>query len=86
MSTDAAKLHELEISRRPRKTWSQTLHAILFVVLFDLGCLMVNGFQFTVLFPLKLFPLAAAQKLYDEGIRYSKGAFGTLLGRLSREN
>jgi hypothetical protein len=75
------KLHELQISQRPRKTWFQTLNALLFIILFNIGCLMINGFQFTILLPLRLLPLPQAKKLYDEGIRYSKGAFGTLLGK-----
>ena len=79
----ASQLHELPIVQRPPKTWTQTLHAVLFIVFFDVGCLMVNGFQFTVLLPLRLLSVLSpqAKKLYDEGIRYSKGAFGTLLGK-----
>ena len=78
--TANSQLHELEISKRPGRTWAQLIHGLLFTLIFNLGCLMVNGFQFTVLLPLKLVPLSQAQRLYDEGIRYSKGAFGTLLG------
>ena len=58
----------------------QTLRAIVFAVVFNIGCIMVNGFQFTVLLPLGLLPFATTKKLYEEGIRYSKGAFGTLIG------
>ncbi|KAI0082188.1 acyltransferase-domain-containing protein [Panus rudis PR-1116 ss-1] len=73
-------LHTIPIAKRPRKTWSQTLNALLFVIVFDVACLMINGFQFTVLLPIRLIPFStSARKLYDEGIRYSKGAFGTLL-------
>lgn len=78
-ATQDPGLHASEISQRPRKTWSQTIQAFLFVIIFDLGCLMINGFQFTILLPLRLLPFAPAQRLYDEGMRYSKGAFGTLL-------
>ena len=73
-------LYALEIPKRPPKTWAQVLHALLFAVVFNVGCLMVNSFQFTILLPLKLLPFAFAEKAYEEGIRYSKGAFGTLMG------
>jgi len=72
-------LHNLRIAERPKKTWRQTLNALLFVVVFNIGCLMINGFQFTVLLPLKLVPFSFGRRWYTEGIRYSKGAFGTLL-------
>ena len=80
LATMSTQLHELEIRQRPQKTWPQKIHAFLFVVVFNLGCIMVNGFQFTCLLPLRLLPFPHARRLYDEGIRYSKGAFGTLLG------
>ena len=48
--------HTVEIAKRPRKTWSQTIQALLFILFFDFGCLMINGFQFTVLLPLCLLP------------------------------
>ena len=76
----SAGVHTLEISRRPRKTWLQTLQATVFIIVFIFGCFMVNGFQLIVLLPLKLLPFTPVRVLYDEGIRYSKGAFGTLLG------
>jgi hypothetical protein len=72
-------LHTLAIAQRPRKTWRQTLQAVLFALIFNFGCMMANGFQFTILLPLRLLPLPGARRLYDEGIRYSKGAFGTLI-------
>lgn len=77
---DSGGLHALEISKRPRNSWMQTIRAIVFAVVFNIGCIMVNGFQFTVLLPLGLLPFATTKKLYEEGIRYSKGAFGTLIG------
>ena len=75
------KLYELEISQRPPRTWGQILHTLLFTIVFDLGCIMINAFQFTFLLPLKLLPFAPAQRVYEEGIRYSKGSFGTLIGK-----
>lgn len=76
--------HNLQIADRPSKTWLQTLNALLFVVVFNLGCLMINGFQFTVLLPLRLVPFAFGRRWYNEGLRYSKGAFGTLLSKCTR--
>lgn len=73
-------LHALPIADRPKKTWSQTLNAVLYIVMFNLGCLMIFGFQCAVLIPLRLVPVAPARHLYYEGVRYSKGAFGTLVG------
>ena len=76
----AQELCSKPILERPKKTWPQTLNAFLFVVVFNLGCIMINGFQFTILVPLWLLPFSSTRKLYDEGIRYSRGAFGLLLG------
>jgi hypothetical protein len=76
-------LHALKVSSRPPRTWYQILNAVLFGCIFDLGCLMINGFQFVFLLPLRLLPFAWARELYREGIRYTKGAFGCLLGMLS---
>ena len=52
----------------------------LFLIVFLFGCLMINGSQFVILLPLKLLPFRRARKLYYEGVRYTKGAFGALLG------
>jgi len=76
-------LHTLKISDRP-KSWLQTLNGILFVIVFNIACLMISGFQFTVILPLKIIPSPVTNALYDEGIRYSKGAFGTLLVLMSQ--
>jgi hypothetical protein len=37
--------------------------------------------QFVFLLPLRFLPFAPAKSLYDAGIRFSKGAFGTLLSK-----
>ena len=76
-------LHNFEISERPAKTWRQVLNTLLFVVVFNFGCLMINGFQFTVLLPMRLIPFSFGRRWYTHGIRYSKGAFGTLLSECS---
>ena len=73
-------LHNYQISQRPPRTWAQTVNALLYFIVFNFACLMINGFQIAILLPLRLLPFKPARKLYDEGIRYSKGAFGTLLG------
>ncbi|KAI0932394.1 hypothetical protein AcW1_000467 [Taiwanofungus camphoratus] len=78
-------LNNFEISSRPRKTWQQKLNAILGLLVFLFGSLMVTGSQFVLLLPLKLLPFASARRVYHEGIRYSKGAFGTLLVSFERE-
>jgi len=78
--TVLARQHQLPIFARPRRTWAQTLNAFLFFMLFIPGCLMVHAFQLIFLLPLKLFPSSSrAAKLYDEGIRYTKGSFATLM-------
>lgn len=46
---------------------------------------MVHGFQLLFVLPLKLVPGPRSGKLYDEGIRYTKGAFATLLSASSSE-
>ena len=76
-------LHGIQIASRPRRTWRQTLHGLLFLLVFTLACLMINGSQFVVILPLRLLPFRRARKLYYEGIRYTKGAFGALLGASS---
>ncbi|KAM5538195.1 hypothetical protein V8D89_008082 [Ganoderma adspersum] len=77
--TAMPELHTIPISSRPRRTWAQTAHGVLFVVVFLLACLMINASQLVVILPLKLFPFRCARKLYYEGVRYTKGAFGALL-------
>ncbi|KAJ3750149.1 acyltransferase-domain-containing protein [Lentinula detonsa] len=72
-------LHSLPISRRPATSFQQKLRAIAFALVFNLGCLMINASQFVFLLPLRLLPFKWSRSLYDEGIRYTKGAFGCLL-------
>ncbi|KAJ2928814.1 hypothetical protein H1R20_g8326, partial [Candolleomyces eurysporus] len=70
--------YTLPIPARAPQTWRRTFLATLFVVLFDLGCLMINGSQLLFLLPLRLLPFRSTRKLYYSGIRYTKGAFGCL--------
>ncbi|KAI0335978.1 hypothetical protein GY45DRAFT_1291537 [Cubamyces sp. BRFM 1775] len=79
MTAGAPELYTLPIASRPRRTWGQTAHGLVFLFVFLFGCLMINGSQFVVLLPLRLLPFRCARKTYYEGIRYSKGAFGALL-------
>ncbi|EMD41741.1 hypothetical protein CERSUDRAFT_110317 [Gelatoporia subvermispora B] len=72
-------LHAIPIASRPRRTWRQVLNALSFLLVFLSGCLMINGSQFVVLLPLKLLPFDWARRAYYAGIRYSEGAFGTLM-------
>jgi hypothetical protein len=72
--------HTIPIPSRPPKTWAQFINAISFLIVFDFGSLMINSSQFVFLAPLLLLPFPWARELYEEGIRYTKGAFGSLLG------
>ncbi|KAL4267625.1 Phospholipid/glycerol acyltransferase domain-containing protein [Pleurotus pulmonarius] len=54
------------------------LKAIQFILIFDLGCLLNNACHFMLL-PIRILPFRCTRGLYDEGIRYTKGAFGCLL-------
>ena len=79
--SDLVTLHTLPVSERPRRTWAQFLNAVAFGVVFLLGCVLINVAQFVLLLPLKVICfLPIGRRLYDVGIRRSKGAFGTLLG------
>lgn len=73
--------HAIEIAKRPPRTWPQSIPAIIFSVVFALGCIMVNLSQFVVLLPLRFLPFAFADSIYHAGIRLSKGSFGTLLSQ-----
>lgn len=81
MTVDTKRIHATEIRDRPPGTWWQTANAILFFFTFNLGCFAINASQFIFLLPLRFLPFVLAKSLYDAGIRFSKGAFGTLLGK-----
>ncbi|KAF8349893.1 acyltransferase-domain-containing protein [Amanita rubescens] len=72
-------LHSLPISARPPRSWFRFLTALLFLVLFNLGCLLIHTSQLLFLLPLHFLSFAFPNHLYDEGIRFTKGAFGFLL-------
>jgi hypothetical protein len=77
--TVGSALHTLPITERPSTTWLQTVHGILFAVLFDLGVLLICSFQVLFLLPLLLLPSSWSRYLYEEGVRYTKGCTATLL-------
>ncbi|KAL0072157.1 hypothetical protein AAF712_001080 [Marasmius tenuissimus] len=79
MTVSQSLLFAQPISARPPITWRRKLIALCFGVLFNLGCIMLNGSQFVFLLPLRILPFEWSRKLYDEGIRYTKGAFGCLM-------
>ena len=78
LTTSMTDIHELPISKRPAQTWRTTLKAIFFCLLFNFGCLMINGSQFVFLLPLRILPFRWSRSLYYTGIRYTKGSFGCL--------
>ncbi|PFH54662.1 hypothetical protein AMATHDRAFT_185394 [Amanita thiersii Skay4041] len=67
------------ISSRPSQSWTRFFKALLFFILFNSGCFMINASQFIFLLPLRILPFHFTKQLYGEGIRYTKGAFGCLL-------
>ncbi|EIW86486.1 hypothetical protein CONPUDRAFT_44786 [Coniophora puteana RWD-64-598 SS2] len=77
-------LHELKITERPPRTWTQTLNAICAGLVFVTSAVLINSFQLVVLLPLRVIPLQATQNLYDEGVRYSKGAFASLINLMNQ--
>lgn len=72
-------LYTLPISERPKKTWSQVVNAAGYAILFNVGCLMIHSFQIVFLLPLLLLPFTWSRNLYEEGVRYTKGCFATLM-------
>ncbi|KIM84607.1 hypothetical protein PILCRDRAFT_780251 [Piloderma croceum F 1598] len=83
MTVDPA-LHALPISDRPPKKWRQTVNAILFAFLFIFPFLIAQSCQMVFMLPLLLFPFAGSRNLYDEGVRYTKGSFATLIVLLNQ--
>jgi hypothetical protein len=81
MTVDTKSIHATEVQDRPPRTWRQIAHAILYFFVFNLGNFTIVASQIVFLLPLRLLPFVPAKSLYDAGIRFSKGAFGTLLGK-----
>jgi hypothetical protein len=76
----ASGVYAIEVPKRPSKTTFQLLHGIAFLVAFNICCILINLFQLMFILPLKaLRYMDWAERLYDDGIRYTKGAFGTLI-------
>ncbi|KDQ63833.1 hypothetical protein JAAARDRAFT_54021 [Jaapia argillacea MUCL 33604] len=84
MTISAPPLYATEIAARPPRTWGQVLNAIVFGVVFNVACLMINASQFLFLLPLRILPFKTTRKLYEEGIRYTKGSFAILLILMSQ--
>lgn len=82
MSSDSL-LYTIPINERPPISWFQTFKAILFCILFDAACLMINGSQFIFLLPFRLLPFRSSRKFYYAGVRYTKGSFGCLQSETS---
>ena len=80
-------LHNLQISERPPRTWNQILRVFWVWLFFTFCCTMINGTQFMILLPLRislrLSPSPRLSALHREGIRWTKGNFGSLLGGIS---
>ncbi|KAI5833727.1 hypothetical protein K523DRAFT_348651 [Schizophyllum commune Tattone D] len=82
-----APLHTIPVAKRPSSPLLQRLRAAAFFIIFNFGCLMVNGAQFAFLLPLRiaygvlgLFGLGKRlERAYKDGVRYTKGGFGCLL-------
>jgi hypothetical protein len=80
MTVDTKAIYSTEIRNRPPRTWRQVVHAIAYLFISNLGCIVYNASQFIFLLPLCLIPLASARSLYHAGIRLSEGTLATLLG------
>ncbi|THH10539.1 hypothetical protein EW145_g1245 [Phellinidium pouzarii] len=71
--------YALPIADRPRKSWYQFAHGVVFLIVFLFGCIMINTTQLVFVLPLRLVPNARVRALYEEGVRYTKGSFGMLI-------
>ncbi|KAL0950932.1 hypothetical protein HGRIS_007688 [Hohenbuehelia grisea] len=71
-------LHATPIPKRPGLSLARIPKAVIFVFVFNAGCLLANG-AFLFLVPLLLLPSTRAREAYYEGIRYIKGAFASLM-------
>ncbi|EJC98701.1 acyltransferase-domain-containing protein [Fomitiporia mediterranea MF3/22] len=70
--------YTLPIKDRPPKTWFQFIHGILSLAVFLTGCIILHAAQLAFMLPLRLVPSRRARELYERGVRYTKGAFGSL--------
>lgn len=79
MNASTPELYSLPISQRPPSSWRRTFKAAVFFILFNLGCLMVHATQMIILLPIRVLPFKWSKDIYNDGICYTKGAFGCLL-------
>ncbi|KAF9270418.1 acyltransferase-domain-containing protein [Marasmius fiardii PR-910] len=84
MTISSPPPYSLPVSQRAPLSWKQKILALGFGSMFNLGCLMINGSQFVFLLPLRILPFHWSRKLFEEGIRYTKGAFACLLILMSQ--
>ncbi|KIO02297.1 hypothetical protein M404DRAFT_1002311 [Pisolithus tinctorius Marx 270] len=82
--TTPRSLHQLPIHARPRRSWLQWLNVFAFLPAFLFGCFLIHAFQLLCLLPLKLVPTQWSRKLYDEGIRHTKGCFAMLMNLMNQ--
>lgn len=75
VASSPSPVYALPTDKRPPKPWSSFLYTALFIITFDVACLMINGSQFVFLLPLRILPFRWSKQLYNTGIRYTKGAF-----------
>jgi len=81
MTVDTKGIHATEIQDRPPRTWRQIARAVVYFFVFNLACSAMNASQFVLFLPLRFLPFVPAKSLYNAGIRFSEGAFGTLLSK-----
>lgn len=81
--SEPIELYTIPIAARPAQSWSRLIFALASAIVFDIGCSMINATQFVFLLPLRLLPFTWARELYEEGIRYTKGAAGCLFSEPS---
>ncbi|KAF8528136.1 acyltransferase-domain-containing protein [Hysterangium stoloniferum] len=77
-------LHTIPIPSRPSTLdIHQCLSGLAYVILFNLGCLMIHGSQLFVLVPLRavlyVMPWPHLQRLHESGVRQTKQCFVQLL-------
>jgi len=79
-----SSVHAIPIRSRPPTTLKQRLFGVAFGVVFNTGCLLINGSQILFLLPLRLLialaPISLMQRLHEAGVRWTKGCAGKLFG------
>ncbi|KAH8110656.1 acyltransferase-domain-containing protein [Phellopilus nigrolimitatus] len=68
--------YAVPIAARPPKSWLQLAHGTVALALFLTGCVMIHATQLLFVLPLRLLP---GSRPYEDGVRYTKGAFALLI-------